>query len=157
MNVFSETLELIKSKNIRITKQRLAFLEVIYNNHYTFHEIYEKLKEKGYSNLATLYNNIDFFIDNGVISKFYVNNVDYYELSINNPEHHSNGKIHFSCNKRNKIHEVNTGDFLDFLGEYPYFKNIDIKNVDLLVKGACKNGCRYPSTGVCRLDNNKKR
>lgn len=155
MDDFNKTVELIKKKNIRITKQRLAFLEVIYNNHFTFNEFYDKLKVKGYSNLATFYNNVDFFIDNGLLKKYYVNNADYYELLVNNDAHSLNSQIHFTCNKNNKLHEINTADLIDFLNQYPSFNGIKINNIELLATGECKGICDYNSTKVCKLETNE--
>ncbi len=155
MNNFENTLQIIKAMGIRITKQRLAFLEMIYNNHYTFNEMYSKLCQKGYCNLATLYNNVDFFLDNGLLTKFYVNNVDFYELVVNNDIHSSNSQIHYTCNKRNILHEVETGDFITYLSKYPYFEGVDVEKIGLMVTGVCKNGCEFEKGKTCNLSNKK--
>ncbi len=153
---FEITLQMIRKMGVRLTKQRLAFLEIIYDNHYTFDDLYENLVKRGHNNLATLYNNIDFFISHNILSKFSVNNVEYYELIINNKSHSSNSQIHFTCNKNNKLFEVDSGKFIDMLGQYSYFNGIDIVNVELLVTGSCKGGCDFSKNKVCKLNIDEK-
>ena len=57
--VFSD----LRKNNIRITKQRRAIIDVLEGKHLTIQEIYNELRKRGYNNLGTVYNNIDFLLE----------------------------------------------------------------------------------------------
>ena len=63
----------LRKSNIRITKQRRAIIDVLEGKHLTIQEIYNDLKKKGYHNLGTVYNNIDFLLEHKIVTQIFIN------------------------------------------------------------------------------------
>ena len=51
----------LRKQNLRITNARKAIIDILKANTLTLQEIYHELKKRGFHNLSTVYNNIDFY------------------------------------------------------------------------------------------------
>lgn len=83
---------LLKDKNIKITKNRLLLLETMdkLNKVFNVDDIYESLKRNNHKiNISTIYRNINTFYENGILDKITeVNGIIYYQLQQNNHFHY---------------------------------------------------------------------
>ncbi|MGI6360392.1 MAG: transcriptional repressor [Acholeplasmatales bacterium] len=78
---------ILRKRNLRITEPRRALIEVLEDNHLTFKEIQKKLAERGFTNVSTIYNNLDFLIQEKIAVELYINETKYYDLAIDNKMH----------------------------------------------------------------------
>ncbi|MCK5388690.1 MAG: transcriptional repressor, partial [Candidatus Izimaplasma sp.] len=67
--VFSE----LRKQNIRITRQRRAIIDVLEGKHLTIQDVYTELKKRGFNNLGTVYNNIDFLLEHKIVAQIFIN------------------------------------------------------------------------------------
>lgn len=108
----------LREKGYRITKSRIALLEVLSDEHLTFKQIQMRLAEKGFTNVASIYNNIDFFLQEKVIVVLFINQVRYYELAIDNKMHTADNHIHLIDQANNQIVEINNKRIYDSISRY---------------------------------------
>ena len=127
--------ESVKKVNMRMTKPRKAMVEILDNKHLTFNEIREQLIEKKYLNVATMYNSLEFLIEQEVVNEVYIDGVKYYELALTNPNHDARNHIHFVDKKNNDIEEVYAPDILKFIERYDELKNIRIDAIKIIIEG----------------------
>jgi Fe2+ or Zn2+ uptake regulation protein len=85
--------ERLKDEGYKLTNQRKAMLEVLYENKSHFlsaEEIYRKSREKyPNTNLSTIYRNLDMLEKIGILHRVNINNeASSYELICNNHHHH---------------------------------------------------------------------
>ncbi len=123
-------------KNKRFTKARRALLEVLKNRHLTFKEIYEELSKKGYTNISTLYNNLQFFIDNNLIIEINLDGTRYYDLGLDNPYHQHDSHLHMVVKEDDSnqtIKEVDYPEIYEAIKSHPVFKHYNIEYIRILV------------------------
>ena len=87
--------ELLKSKNLRVTKQRKQILQIleIENNPISAEEIFNKLKDLSNMDLSTIYRNLNILEDKNILLKTTnIDGISYYQL--NNDQH----KHFITCN-----------------------------------------------------------
>ena len=109
MNVFIPYIDRLRASGLRPTKQRIAICRVLFDRKETFHFTIDKLKKKIEKNtkskisLATLYNTVHAFKNNGYIK----------EISL-----HGN-KTFFDTNSKSHHHfyDQDTGDLFDIKNE----------------------------------------
>ena len=53
----------IRSERLRLTKSRKAMIEILEDKHLTFKEIQKALANRGFYNVSTIYNNLEFLMD----------------------------------------------------------------------------------------------
>ncbi|NMB10213.1 MAG: transcriptional repressor [Tissierellia bacterium] len=91
---------LLKEKNIKITKNRILLLETIekLNKVFNVDDIYESLKNNNHKiNISTIYRNVNTFYENDILDKITeVNGIIYYQLQ---KETHLHYLICTQCNQ----------------------------------------------------------
>ncbi len=131
--IFSE----LRKQNIRITKQRRAIIDVLEGNHLTIQDIYTELRKRGYNNLGTVYNNIDFLIEYKIVAQIFINGKKHYDLTIDEKSHSADSHIHVTCKVNNNIIELNDSKIFDLIKSQDTFKNFSITKLQLVVEGVC--------------------
>jgi Fur family ferric uptake transcriptional regulator/Fur family peroxide stress response transcriptional regulator len=141
----------LRKNNIRITKQRRAIIDVLEGKHLTIQEIYNDLKKKGYHNLGTVYNNIDFLLEHKIVTQIFINGKKHYDLTIDEKSHTADSHIHVTCKVNNNIIEINDSQIFDEIKANEIFKNFNISKLQLVVEGTCihyeKETCK--KDGAC--------
>lgn len=142
---YDQLLETIKNKGYRITGIRSMILKVLWDNkHLTFQDLVAKLqKEEGTVNLTSVYNNINFFLDNGLI---YTNTFDgkqiVYELSYEKLVHlvcdSCKNVIHLDNDENSKEYEIDY-KYIDKLKERLESKNFKAVHYKIEAHGICEN------------------
>jgi len=138
MDIKEKYYDLIRKKNFRLTKYRIAIIEVLENKHLTFKELQDDLKKKGFNNLASLYNNLDFLISLKIVVELYINNTKYYDLSIENPGHSNESNIHIILNDSGKIFEINDEDIFDYIRKHSKLKNLNLDHIRIIISASGK-------------------
>ena len=123
----------LPKKNLRITNSRKAMIDVLENNHLTFKEIQTALAKKGYTNISTIYNNLDFLIEQRIVVELFINDTKYYDLAIDNPMHNADSHIHVVVKDTNKITEINNTDVFEFIKQIPELKDLQIDYVRITI------------------------
>jgi len=145
--IFSE----LRKTNIRITKQRRAIIDVLEGKHLTIQDIYSDLKKKGYHNLGTVYNNIDFLLEHKIVTQIFINGKKHYDLTIDDRSHTADSHIHVTCKVNNNIIEINDSRIFDQIKANEIFKDFNITKLQLVVEGTCshyeKDTCK--KDGAC--------
>ncbi len=142
--VFNE----LRKQNVRITKQRRAIIDILDGKHLTIQEIHNELKKRGYHNLGTVYNNIDFLTDHKIITQIFINGKKHYDLTIDERSHTADSHIHVTCKVNNNIIEINDSSIFDEIKNHKIFKDFDIKKLQIVVEGVCK----HYDTDLCKKD-----
>ena len=142
--VFNE----LRKQNVRITKQRRAIIDVLEGKHLTIQEIHSALKAKGYHNLGTVYNNIDFLSEHKIVTQVFINGKKHYDLTIDERSHTADSHVHVTCKVNNNIIEINDTSLFDRIREHEIFKNFDIEKLQIVVEGTCE----HYDTHMCKQD-----
>lgn len=133
----------LPNSNHRFTKARKAFLHVLRNQHLTFKELHEKLSKLGYHNVSTLYNNVDFFLKNGMIIQFNIDGTTYYDLGSDNPFHESGNHLHFVTKDEENdsaiIKEFDLPEVYELIKQSDSLKKYEIDSIRILITGKEKN------------------
>lgn len=129
----------LRKNNIRITKQRRAIIDVLEDKHLTIQEIYCELKNRGFKNLGTVYNNIDFLLENKIVTQIFINGKKHYDLTIDEKSHNADSHIHVTCKVNNNIIEINNSSIFDEIKANPIFRDFDIIKLQLVVEGTCNH------------------
>ena len=126
-------LETIQMQNVGIkpSKQRLLILEYLNRNknlHLTAEDIFANFRNTEHTvSIATIYNTLDLFKDNNLVSYVKMSNGEYkYEVNCDN-------HIHFECTKCGTIFNLPSLDN-EFEKTNPNFK---IEESHVLFKGIC--------------------
>lgn len=127
----------LRSQSLRITQARKAIIDVLEGKHLTLHEIYEAMKLKGYHNLSTVYNNLDFLLKYKIITQIFVQGKKHYDLAIEETSHNADSHIHVSCTASDNIIEINQKDVFEKIKKHPAFKGFDVSKIQLVVEGSC--------------------
>ncbi|MGS0972850.1 MAG: Fur family transcriptional regulator [Candidatus Izemoplasmataceae bacterium] len=138
----------LRKQNIRITKQRKAIIDILEGEHLTIQEIYERLKKRGFHNLGTVYNNIDFLLEHKIVTEIYINGKKHYDLTIDETSHNADSHIHVTCKVNNNIIEINDGDIFEVIKNHPTFAGFTINKLQLVVEGVCE----HYDTETCKKD-----
>ncbi|PAT01745.1 hypothetical protein CI105_04455 [Candidatus Izimaplasma bacterium ZiA1] len=139
MDVKEKLFRELRKDNIRITKQRRAIIDVLEGKHLTIQEIYSELKKKGYHNLGTVYNNIDFLIEHKIVAQLFINGKKHYDLTIDDSTHSADSHIHVTCKVNNNIIEINQGKIFDLIKNDDIFKDFNINKLQIVVEGTCQH------------------
>jgi Fur family ferric uptake transcriptional regulator/Fur family peroxide stress response transcriptional regulator len=148
----------LRKNNVRITKQRRAIIDVLESRHLTIQEIHSELKKRGFHNLGTVYNNIDFLQEHKIITQIFINGKKHYDLTIDDTSHTADSHIHVTCRINNKIIEINNSDLFEIIKNHPIFEGFDIAKIQVVVEGECKNhdGKNCKISENCFLNNIEK-
>lgn len=133
--VFAE----LRKNNVRITKQRRAIIDVLEDKHLTIQEIYSELGNRGFKNLGTVYNNIDFLLENKIVTQIFINGKKHYDLTIDEKSHSADSHIHVTCKVNNNIIEINNSTIFDEIKANPIFSDFKINKLQLVVEGVCEH------------------
>lgn len=128
----------IRTENMRLTKSRKAMIEILENQHLTFKEIQKALASRGFYNVSTIYNNLEFLVEHKIVVEIYINDTKYYDLAMGNPMHSADSHIHILNKDTNEITEVNSNDIFDYLTNHPAFKNLDLEYIRIIVSAQAK-------------------
>lgn len=123
----------IRTDNMRLTKSRKAMIEILENQHLTFKEIQKALASRGFYNVSTIYNNLEFLVEQKIIVELYINDTKYYDLAMGNPMHSADSHIHIMNKDTNEITEVNSNDIFDYLTNHPEFKDLDLEYIRIII------------------------
>lgn len=128
----------IRKLNMRLTKSRKAMIEILENQHLTFKEIQRELANRGFYNVSTIYNNLEFFIDHKIVVEIYINDTKYYDLAMGNPMHSADSHIHIMNKDKNEIMEVNSPDIFEYLARHSAFKDLDLEYIRITISATNK-------------------
>ena len=129
----------LRKHNVRITKQRRAIIDVLDGKHLTIGEIHSELKQRGFYNLGTVYNNIDFLIENKIVTQIFINGKKHYDLTIDELSHTADSHIHVTCKVNNNIIEINDSSIFDLIKTHEIFSDFNIQKLQIVVEGTCKH------------------
>lgn len=135
-----EILEDLKKKNIRLTNQRRSIVELLEGHHLTLHELHSGMRARGFTNLGTIYNNLDLLMSEKVVAEIYIKGRKHYDLVGSDQSiHTADSHMHLSCSINNKIVEVDDKDLFEMIKNHPVFKGFDITKLQIVVEGSCPN------------------
>lgn len=123
---------------MRLTKSRKAMIEILENQHLTFKEIQKALASRGFYNISTIYNNLEFLVEQKIVVEIYINDTKYYDLAMGNPMHSADSHIHIMNKDTNEITEVNSTDIFDYLNAHPAFKNLNLEYIRIIISAQNK-------------------
>ncbi|MFA5526398.1 MAG: transcriptional repressor [Acholeplasmataceae bacterium] len=128
----------IRNDKMRLTKSRKAMIEILENQHLTFKEIQKALAQRGFYNVSTIYNNLEFLIDQKIVVEIYINDTKYYDLAMGNPMHNADSHIHIMNRDTNEITEVNSPDIFEYISKHPSFKDLDLDYIRITISASGK-------------------
>lgn len=128
----------LRKKNLRITNARKAMIEILEDNHLTFKEIQRELIKRGFTNVSTVYNNLDFLLEHKIAVELYINDTKYYDLAMDNPMHNADSHIHMILRDTNQITEINSPEVFEYIKNLEVFKDLDIENIRISISAKRK-------------------
>ncbi len=128
----------IRSKKLRLTKSRQAMIEILENKHLTFKEIQKALSNRGFYNVSTIYNNLEFLMENKMVVEIYIDNVKYYDLAMDNPKHSADSHIHIMNKETNEITEISSPEIFEYITNHDAFKDLDLDYIRIIVSASKK-------------------
>ncbi len=128
----------IRAKKLRLTKARQAMIEILEDKHLTFKEIQKALSSRGFYNVSTIYNNLEFLIDNKMVVELYINNIKYYDLALDNPMHSADSHIHIMNKETNEITEVVSPEIFEFIQNNENFKDLNLDYIRIIISASKK-------------------
>lgn len=129
----------IRAMGHRLTNNRIAMIEILENQHLTFKEIQVEMKKKGYHNVATLYNNLEFLVKEKIIAELHIANKIYYDLAMDNPGHSNESHIHISIKDTDEIEEINEVDIFEFINNHPNLSHLKIDSIKIVIGAKTKD------------------
>lgn len=127
-------IEQLRANKVRITDQRVAILKYFIDsrNHPTVRDIYEELKED-YPNLsvATIYNNLEIFIEHGIITDLSCSK-DATHFDLSEPPHY-----HAVCKNCGKIVDFSLSDLEHVREQVEQLTGFEVHSHRLEVYGLC--------------------
>lgn len=138
MDIKERYYQKIRTENMRLTKSRKAMIEILENQHLTFKEIQKALASRGFYNVSTIYNNLEFLVDQKIVVELYINDTKYYDLAMGNPMHSADSHIHIMNKDTNEITEVNSPDIFEYLTNHPAFKDLDLEYIRIIISAQNK-------------------
>lgn len=139
MDRYEKIYDELRSQGLRVTKQRKEIINILEGRHLTFQEIKQELYKRGFRNLATLYNNIDFLLEHNLIIELHINGSRYYDLSIDEASHDANSHIHVMCKRSDLIVEINDESILEVVKSHPKFAGFEADKVQIIINGKCRH------------------
>ncbi len=133
MDVKEKYYEMLRKKNLRITEPRKALIEILQDNHLTFKEIQTALAKRGFNNVSTVYNNIDFLLEEKVAVELYINGVKYYDLAIDNPMHNADSHVHVLIKDTNEIVEINNPTIFEYIKKCSELEHLDVDYIRIAI------------------------
>lgn len=141
MNLYDQIYHLLKKNHLRITPQRRAILEILYNNR-GYHLDVEKIHELLISNnnkrigLATVYRTMELFERIGIVSRLWIENLAArYELVISDKLIHH----HLICLKCGKLEEIDDQKTEQFKKQILRDKKFEVADQSMKIYGYCSS------------------
>lgn len=140
MKPMEEFYKKLRKNNIRITMQRRAIIEVLNGKHLTLYELHMAMKRKGFKNLGTIYNNLDFLMEQKIVAEVFIKGKKHYDLVVGEKSNHGPDEhIHLTCSVNNKIVEIDDKELFEMIKSHPTFKGFNISKMQIVVEGECPN------------------
>lgn len=137
-NVITNNSELIvdslRAQGYRITKAREDIIMIMCNQgHYTVEDLVNELKKiKDDVNVATVYNNVNFLVEEGILIEYnFINKSSIYELNIGL-------HAHVICIDCHEVHNVNVSNFDKIKSNVEKETGFKILDAKLDMYGHCK-------------------
>lgn len=92
------------------------------------------MRDLGYNNTATLYNNIDFLIDNHLVTEIFIDNTKYYDLTVNEFTHTFDNHIHVVCRDNHEIYEILDENIFEMIKKHESLRDFDIESIQISIK-----------------------
>lgn len=131
--------EKIRSMGHRLTNNRIAMIEILENEHLTFKEIQKEMKKKGFVNVASIYNNLDFLVKEKIIVELHIANKVYYDLAMGNPGHSNESHIHINIKDKEQISEIKGQEIFEYINNHENLSHIDIDSIKIVITGKTKD------------------
>jgi Fur family transcriptional regulator, peroxide stress response regulator len=133
MSVLENYFKKIRDEGHRLTKHRIAIIEILENEHLTFKEIEQRLAKRGFKNIASIYNNLEFLVQEKIVIELYVDNKKYYDLAMDNPGHNKEDHIHIVNRDTGKIFEINNNDIFNYISKNKSLQEYNIESIKIIL------------------------
>jgi len=127
----------VKAKDYRLTKQRLVILDWVRKNHIhpSAEKVYKGVKRKLKNiGLATVYRNLRFLADHGLLKEFTIDKVAHFESRVDS-------HVHFVCEKCHGIEDIEDSKDIALIRELKQIAKKNkfyIRSENYEIKGICK-------------------
>ncbi|MDR1782061.1 MAG: transcriptional repressor [Bacilli bacterium] len=128
-------IDTLRAQGYRITRAREDIIKILCNmKHYTVEQLVTELKKiKDDVNVATVYNNVNFLVKEGIINEYNFNNKNsVYQLNIGL-------HAHLICIDCNDIYDIDVPSFMIIKDNVEKNSGFKILNAKLDMYGYCNN------------------
>lgn len=133
MDIKEKHHEKIQGNGFRLTKNRIAIIEILEDGKLTFKELQDKLAARNLKNVASIYNNLDFLLSENIIIELRLGNKTYYDLAHynkNNETHH----LYIFNKDKNETKEIVNKELIDLIKNHKAFSKYKIQNIKLIIE-----------------------
>lgn len=138
MNLKERYYEQIRRSGHRLTENRKAMIQILENQHLTFKEIQSELQRRGFYNVASIYNNLEFLVSNNIVIEIFVNNEKYYDLAMDNPGHNRDSHIHIGLKDTGEITEIVAPDIFNYIANHKDLNKLKINSIRIIISAENK-------------------
>lgn len=137
-----ELANLLRSKGLKVTPQRIAILKILSKGgHYNGEQIYEELKKTEPSiSLSTVYNTLNSLTEAGILNSFEVNGITWYEFK-------HDLHINVYCIDTNEIVDVSNID-LSYIYNEMEKRGYNVKNLNIVAIAECAKLSKELETNI---------
>lgn len=131
--------EQIRAGGYRLTDNRKAVIDILENQHLTFKQIEQELNKRGFYNVASIYNNLDFLVKQKIVIELFINNKKYYDLAMDNPGHSNDSHIHIGLEDTGEITEIVSPDIFDYITNHKDLQHLDVESIRIIISAKHKD------------------
>lgn len=129
----------IRKNGHRLTANRKAMIEILENQHLMFKEIEHELNLRGFYNVASIYNNLEFLVKEKIVIELFINNKKYYDLAMDNPGHSNDSHIHIGLKDTGEITEIVTPDIFEYIANHKDLQHLNLENIRIIITAKHKD------------------
>ena len=128
-------LKKLKNQNFRLTKARIDLIQLLAEKPMNIHMLEQSMKSLGHPNIQTIYNNINFLLDQNIIFVILENQDKTYHLVDSDDEVTTN--INMKCHASQASFHISNPKAIEVIRKTLDLGKFEINHLDITIQGQC--------------------
>ncbi len=129
-------LKKLKNQNFRLTKARIDLIQLLADKPMNIHMLEQSMKSFGHPNIQTVYNNINFLLEQNIIFVMLENQDKIYHLVDLDDEATTN--INMKCHANQELFHISNKKTIETIRKTLGLGRFQINHLDITIQGQCK-------------------